>query len=344
MSLLYKRLGPPDANGKRKELSPFWYVTKTRESTRTSNRKHAEEYARKALTEHWRTEALGEATHTWDALVSDWLDTKDGLASYAQDRMVIERISELLQRREITALGDITSDVIDQYRKVVKAESSASTANKHMTTLRAMLWRAAEKNPPWIDRVPTIENYQVTKKEVKWLTIDQFNTILPHLPDWVADMAIMAVQTGMRYSNVAGLRWEWISADGSVVVVPAVQAKTKRTYTVPLSTKAKEVLHKRRGIHPVYVFVGKKRCTGGVYEDCAPVPTIRYWWESAREAAGFPTVRWHDLRHTWASLHVQNGTPDRILMQMGGWASARMLENYAHLATSHLTAYAENVK
>jgi integrase len=330
MSLLYKRPG-----------SPYWYVTKTRESTKTVNRKLAEEFARKALTAHWRADALGEAVHTWDDLVDDWLDIKDGRASYAQDRMVIERMSELLKRREITALADITADVVAYYAKVVKAESTAATANRHLTTLRAMLRRAAAKG--WIDRAPTIENYQITKREPNWVTIDQFNTILPHLPEWVADMAVMAVQTGMRFDNVAGLRWDWISRDGNVVVVPAVAAKTKRTYTVPLSRKAKEVLHRRRGAHPVYVFVGKKRVAADRYEDCAPVPTIRYWWESARERAGFPTLRWHDLRHTWASLHTQNGTPDRVLMEMGGWASPRMLDTYAHLSTAHLQEFADNL-
>lgn len=324
MTLLYKRPG-----------SPNWYVVKTRESTRTSNRKLAEEFARKAITEHWRTETLGEERHTWESLAADWLDQKDGRPSVEQDRMVIDRVSELLKRWEIENLEDIDGDLVAYYAKVVKASSSASTANRHLTTIRAMLRRAAAKG--WIDRVPTIENYQLTKNEVTWLTLDQFNQVAVHLPEWVLDMAVMAVQTGMRFSNVAGLQWKWISSDGSVVVVPAVHTKTGRTYTVPLSKVAREVVErlkeaKRRS---EYVFVG---ASGE-----APVKSVRFWWEQAREAAGFPDVRWHDLRHTWASLHVQNGTPDRILAAMGGWASTRMLENYAHLATSHLTAYADNL-
>lgn len=318
MSLLFKRKG-----------SPYWYVTKTRESTKTVNRKLAEEFARKALTEHWRTESLGEVTHTWEELVENWLDFKEISASYDQDRMVIERFSELLKRREITALEGIDGDVIDAYGKAVKAETSPSTANRHFTTLRAMLNRAHGKG--WLATVPRIENYATPTKEPRWLTLAQFETILPHLPDWVADMAVVAVQTGMRYSNVAGLRWDWISADGSVIIVPAVQAKTRRTYTVPVSSKTKEIFKKLRpgqSLSP-FVFGDKRR--------------IRYWWEMAVDKAGFPGFRWHDLRHTWASLHTQKGTPDRVLKEMGGWASTRMLETYAHLATSHLIEYADNL-
>lgn len=339
MSLLYKRKG-----------SPFWYVTKTRESTKTINRKLAEEFARKALTEHWRAESLGEQTHTWDDLVSDWLDVKDGASSYDQDRMVIGRFSELLSRREIAALAEIDADVIAAYGKAVKAATCAATANRHYTTLRAMLNRA--KGKEWIHAVPRIENYSLPTKEPRWLTMPQFKSILPHLPDWVADMATVAVHTGMRYANVAGLRWDWISGCGNVAIVPAVHTKTGRTYTVPLSSEVKKILANRREVQrqspdpfAEFVFIGKRMNGRGSNEevDCAPVPTVRYWWEAATERAGLAGIRWHDLRHTWASLHTQNGTPAQVLKEMGGWASMRMLETYAHLSTAHLVEYADNI-
>ena len=332
MSLLYKR-----------HNSQYWYVTRTRVSTKTNNRRLAEEFARKSLTEAWRADALGEKRRTWAELVDDWADRKEGMASLEQDRTAIDRLSELLQRRGITALSAITGDVIAHYAKTQKAMTSASTANRHLTTLRAMLRRAHAKR--WISEMPTIENYRTVKTEVRWLTIDQLNSILPHLPEWVADMLVFGSQTGLRFSNIAQLRWGWINQAGNVVVVPASGTKTKETYTVPLSRIAKEILSKwkARAIKSEFVFVGKKRTSFGVYEDCAPVPTIRHWWEQARAAAGFPDITWHQAtRHTWASWHTQNHTPDRILQKMGGWASPRMLETYAHLATEHLTEFADN--
>lgn len=339
MSLLYKRSG-----------SPFWYVTKTRESTKTANRKLAEEFARKALTEHWRAEALGEVSHTWATLVGDWLDVKDGRSSFEQDRMVIERFTEHLNRDKISLLGEISADVVSSYGKSVKAANSAATANRHFTTLRAMLnyARSKERLPRG---APTITNYHTVKREPRWLTLDQFDSILPHLPEWVGDMATVAVQTGMRFSNVAGLRWDWVSADGSTVIVPAVKTKSERTYTVPLSDVAKKIIAKRlefRSQSPAefqdYVFVGVKRVKRKLYAPCAPVKSVRFWWEKAVERSGVPYLSWHAAsRHTFASLHTQMGTPDRVLMEMGGWASMRMLENYAHLDTGHLTKYANNL-
>ncbi len=46
--------------------------------------------------------------------------------------------------------------------------------------------------------------------------------------------------------------------------------------------------------------------------------------------------RWHDLRHTWASWHVQNGTRLQELMESGSWSSYEMVLRYAHLAADHL--------
>ena len=333
MSLLFKR-----------PTSPYWYVTKTRQSTKTVNRKLAEEFARKTLTELWRRQTLREELHTWRDLMAHWLDRKGDRPSAAQDEMVIARFSEFLRELDITNLNAVSGQVVSDYARAVKAAASASTANRHLNTIRAMLRRAYRQG--WIASAPVIEPYQVTKVEVNWLTLDQFNTIIPHLPVWVADMAVFAVQTGLRFSNVAGMRWEWLSADGNTVVVPAIQTKTRKTYVVPLSSVAKALLSRleaSRGAS-AYVFIGRRRLADRkVYEDYAPVSSIRNWWEPACKKAGLPGTRWHDLRHTWASLHVIGGTPDRILAAMGGWTTPRMLENYAHLLTSHLLPYADNI-
>jgi integrase len=55
--------------------------------------------------------------------------------------------------------------------------------------------------------------------------------------------------------------------------------------------------------------------------------------------AGIDDFRWYDLRHTWASWHVQNGTPLNVLQELGGWESPQMVRRYAHFAAQHLAAY-----
>ena len=53
--------------------------------------------------------------------------------------------------------------------------------------------------------------------------------------------------------------------------------------------------------------------------------------------------RWHDLRHTWASWHVQNGTSLQELQMLGGWSSFEMVLRYTHLSGDHLRDAANRI-
>jgi len=59
--------------------------------------------------------------------------------------------------------------------------------------------------------------------------------------------------------------------------------------------------------------------------------------------AGIDDFRWHDLRHTWASWHVQAGTPLHVLQELGGWETPAMVRRYAHLAPEHLAEHAVRI-
>ena len=60
-------------------------------------------------------------------------------------------------------------------------------------------------------------------------------------------------------------------------------------------------------------------------------------WRKALSRAGIKNFRWHDLRDTWASWHVQNGTSLQELQQLGGWASFNMVLRYAHQSSNRYT-------
>jgi integrase len=94
------------------------------------------------------------------------------------------------------------------------------------------------------------------------------------------------------------------------------------------------VLTVQSGMHPTHVFAFRG-------ETVAKVSTAA--WKKALKRAGIEDFRWHDLRHTWASWHVQNGTPLTVLQELGGWESAQMVRRYAHFSAAHLTAYVEKL-
>ncbi|NEV60408.1 tyrosine-type recombinase/integrase [Thiorhodococcus minor] len=67
-------------------------------------------------------------------------------------------------------------------------------------------------------------------------------------------------------------------------------------------------------------------------------------WRKALKRTGIEQFRWHDLRHTWASWHVQSGTPLHVLQELGGWSDFAMVRKYAHLAPEHLAEHAARIE
>ena len=71
-------------------------------------------------------------------------------------------------------------------------------------------------------------------------------------------MALFAVNTGLRDSNVCGLQWEWEvkvpELGRSVFVIPPEAFKTKRAHVVILNDVAWSIIKSQRGKHPIWVF------------------------------------------------------------------------------------------
>ena len=104
---------------------------------------------------------------------------------------------------------------------------------------------------------------------------------------------------------------------------------------VPLNDVAIEVIREQIGKNLAFVFTYKGKNVSGCNNHA---------WRKALVRAGIENFRWHDLRHTWASWHIQNGTPLHILQELGGWSSYEMVRRYAHLSSEHLSEYANNSK
>ena len=147
-------------------------------------------------------------------------------------------------------------------------------------------------------------------------------------------MASFSLATGLRAANVTGLQWSQVDLVRRVAWIHPDQAKSRRAIPVPLNTEAVLLLRQRLGTHPLYVisFHGKR-----ITQVSAKA------WYAALVRAGISEFRWHDLRHTWASWHVQNGTPLFALQELGGWESPEMVRRYAHLAAEHLAPYADRL-
>jgi len=171
-------------------------------------------------------------------------------------------------------------------------------------------------------------------QRIRWLTRDEAARLIAALPQHLAVMARFTLSTGLRDQNVCKLQWNQVDLDRRVAWIHSDEAKGKRAIAVPLNNDAVVILREQQGRNEQWVFPYRGR----------PVHRCGHTgFKAALKAAGIRDFRWHDLRHTWASWHVQVGTPLLALKEMGGWSSLEMVLRYAHLGADHLAEHAERI-
>jgi integrase len=119
------------------------------------------------------------------------------------------------------------------------------------------------------------------------------------------------------------LRWSQVGLARKTGWIAAAEAKGGKDIDVWLSDLAVAVLRCQLGKHAKYVFTYRGRPVGQVNTRA---------WRGALQRADIDWPRWRDLRHTWASWLVQNGTPLYQSREMGSWKSPEMVRRYAHVA------------
>jgi len=316
-----------------------WWVRVTtpngeqiRRSARTSQRKEAQEYHDRLRVELWRVHQLGDTPRrTWQEAVERWLTETHHKASHMDD---IRHLRWLHPHLYGHYLDEITRDVIDQVTATrLRDGVTNATVNRLLQVLRAILNRAA-RDWEWLVKAPAVRLLREPKHRVRWLTHDEAASLLSELPPHLAEMARFSLATGLREANVTGLSWAQVDLERRVAWIHADQSKNQKPLPVPLNADAVVVLRRQVGQHPTWVFTFQGHPVG---------KANNHVWRKALVRAGITDFRWHDLRPTWASWHIQQGTPLHVLQELGGWSDIRMVQRYAHLSADHLAVYADRL-
>lgn len=330
---LYKRKG-----------SDVWYIDfrtpgggRIRRSSETTDRKEAQEYHDKLKHEAWRVERLGERpTRTYDEAALRFLNEHVGTVDYTNKKIYIRHFLQFFAGRD---LASITRDEVYAALPVTTGTSkkgklmAVSSKNRYIGTMRALFNTAARKWE-WIDKAPLLSELKTGPKRIRWITREEAIRLLQAFhTDWMRDVTIFGFATGLRQANILGLEWSQVDLVKRRAWIHPDQAKARKPIGVPLNAEAVAAIRRQIGRHDTYVFARKDK--RGRWD--------RDQWLRACERAGIVNFRFHDVRHTWASWHVQGGTPLNRLMELGGWSKYEHVLRYAHLAPDHLAHHAEAV-
>jgi integrase len=222
--------------------------------------------------------------------------------------------------------------------------ASATTVNRSLEVMRTILNRAArayrdDDGRPWLGRLPPlIAMLPESPRSSCPITWEEQDRLFQGLPGHLQRMALFTVNTGLRDSNVCGLKWSWEvfvpEVGRSVFVIPPEAFKSRRPHVVILNDPAWSIVASQREVHPEYVFPYRGK----------PVRTMNNTaWQRARKEVSLPRVRVHDLRHTFATRLRAAGVLAEDRAALLGHAVQSMTGHYASADIGRLIGLANRV-
>jgi integrase len=320
--------------------------------------KQAEERAKKVLLDPASASRKTGATATLAEYIDDHYNDH-ALAKLKNGAKSVARVKATWKPLLNKRMTDITAVDVDRLRnKRVLAGLAPATVNRDVAALSGVLAHYVKDNKGAHHALAELVALDVADDEtIRYLSPDETQRVRQALADrdvrgaadrhnanqWRADrgyelmpeisgycdhltpMVLLSLNTGMRQGELFSLTWENVDLVRKTLTVLASHSKGNTTRTIPLNPEALAVL---TAVHPCPAkgLVFKSPVTGGRFNN------VKKAWAEVTKTADVPELRWHDLRHDFASQLVMRGVPLFTVQKLLGHANSRMTQRYAKLA------------
>jgi integrase len=303
---------------------------KVRKSTGTSNKRlaqHVYEKTRAQVATGTFNPRL-RANMPFFELVDEFLEkhSKVEKASYKRDKVIGEALKKYFGR---TPIGQIRAYDIIEWRKwrmqhVTRTGTLIKKAsiNRELAFMKTMFGLAVEWG--WLKENPA-EKVKLLRGEEKRLRIlnrEEIDRLIASARASLKPIIKLAISTGMRKSEILNLKWKHTDLSNGFVRVGSSKNDEARNVPIDLHIEATLLKLKKGKSSEDYVFSRKNG---------ARVRCIKEAFKAACDRAGIVDFRFHDLRHTAASLLAAGGCDIITLQYVLGHKTLSMTQRYAHL-------------
>lgn len=279
----------------------------------------------------------------------------------------IKRVDGIIRNQlnpafEDVYVKDITPPLVEKWvGDLLDAGMTKANANEHIKVLKAVINYHVS-----LGRIPynPIGKFQLLRKKMVEFIIwdrEQAAKFLRLMKEkysennkWVYRVYVLALNTGMRAGELWGLRWSDVLWKDRLIKIEQtcdvltrtlkIGTKSKKVRFVPLTDAVKEVLEEERK--------ERKDLSCNLVFPCGSRPVMhdnfrRDHWEKdlvlAEDNVGVKPIRFHDLRHTAATLLLQAGLEVTEVQQILGHASVTTTMRYVHLIGNRSAAKAAKI-
>ena len=323
------------------------YLCSTKTSSKSLAQK-AERVRRREIEAAFNGVPKRRVFRTIAAEANDWMALKrTALAATSLRNIEIDFRLHLIPVLNNRLLTDIDVHTIAYYHRCRLAEcASPKSINLEVGTLRALLkhrglWSEDFKRDYRPLKVRSVVGVALTEEQEENLLQACRTSESPSLLPGV----VVALNTGMRLSEVRLLRWRQIDFLKAELTVGDSKTRHGEQRVIPLNGTVVGELQRwatrvpdRADAH--FVFPSEQIAHGRVYRR-DPDRAIRSWktaWATAKRRAGLK-LRFHDIRHTACTRMLEAGTPLSVVARILGWSpatTAMMAKRYGHIGDSAL--------
>lgn len=306
-----------------------------RESTKTTNERDAEQYAIFRLNELKQRAERRSVGELEDITINEacsqyWFEN----AQYQKSDSVKGRLNTLVEFfGENLYLSDLNEPMINRFVQIKRVRLKAGTVNRYLQDLSAVLHKARDV---WKVKTNVVNLHKfmlkTPKENVKFFEPEEIDELIKRAPPHLKNIILVALYTGMRKSNVLGLRWEQIDFNNNIIRVHVKDrtAEGGREINIPITQKLKELLSQIPNSGKfVFYYKGK------------PIHDIKTSWQNLFKAKfdkdgncvqnKIPYRNFHTLRHTCGTWLYRKTKDLRIVQKILGHAEIETTLKYAHV-------------
>jgi len=270
---------------------------------------------------------------TFNELADHYVENFRGQKSFQGFKRVI--VNMLRSHFGDRMLSKITYLDLETFRNNQKAVStqkgtlrSDARVNRIMSVLKHMLNKAVEWGMLEVSpfRKGSSLMFRENNLRLRFLSVPEYQRLFEECALHLRPIVQTALMTGMRREELLSLKWDQVR-NGMIYLT---ETKSNKARQIPIS----------EGLEPVFKALRAKNQLRSPYVFCLPDgsrhTTIRKGFTNARRRAGLTDVRFHDLRHTFASHLVMAGVDLKAVQELLGHSDIKMTMRYAHLSPGHL--------
>ena len=272
---------------------------------------------------------------TLTAAIDSYIEARENILSPATIRgyRIIQR-----NRFQNMMRKDITMVTQEQWQRAVNLEAKKVNAKTLTNSWRFLSSVIAES----IGKTISIKLPQIVPNERPWLTPEEIPVFVNAIKGTSVEIAALLALSSLRCSEILDLKWNDIDFEKRII----------RVNGSAVYNDSGELIHKKenknstsRRVVPIIPPLEEALLSSRRKGEYVVTITSNWIYKSINkicEKNGLPKVGIHGLRHSFASLAFHLNMPEKVAMQIGGWANDQTMRKiYTHLSQTDVSRHAE---